>query len=57
MLEELVEAVDVPRKRDHPGHDWIRGSTRKLVDQRAELRKQRRLTQVEGRTTKTGRSR
>ena len=48
-MEELVEAVNVPRKRDRPDHDWIRGGTWKLVAQRAELRKQGLLTQAEGR--------
>ena len=25
MFEELVDAVDMPQKRDRPAHDWIRG--------------------------------
>ena len=49
MLEELVEAVAAPPKRERPDHDWIRGGTWKLVDQRAALRKEGRLTQAEGR--------
>ena len=43
MFEELVEAVDVPQKRDRPDHEWIWGGTWKLIDQRANLRKQGRL--------------
>ena len=49
MLEELVEAVAAPPKRERPDHDWIRGGTWKMVDQRAALRKAGRLSQAEGR--------
>ena len=49
MLEELVKAVAVPPKRERPDHDWIRGGTWKLVDQRLALRKEGRLSQAEGR--------
>ena len=44
MFEELAGTVaDVP-KREHLDHDWIRGGTWKLVDQRATLRKEGNLT-------------
>ena len=32
MLEELVEAVVAPPKRERPDHEWIRGGTWKLID-------------------------
>jgi len=49
MFEELVEAVEEAPKRERPDHDWIRGGTWKLIDQRANLRKQKALSQAEGR--------
>ena len=45
----LVEAVKEPQKRDRPDHDWIRGGTWKLIDERASRRKQGTLTQAQGR--------
>ena len=49
MFEELVAVVEEVPKRDRPDHDWIRGGTWALVDQRSSLRKQGALTQAEGR--------
>ena len=49
MLETLVEEVEEPEKRDRPDHEWIRGGTWKLIDERASRRKQGTLTQAEGR--------
>ena len=49
MFEELAGAVAEVPKRERPEHDWIRGGTWALVDQRATLRKEGNLTQAEGR--------
>ena len=49
MFEELAEAVGEVPKRERPDHDWIRGGTWKLIDERATLRKEGNLTQAEGR--------
>ena len=49
MLEELVDTLEAPGKRDRPDHEWIRGGTWALIDERASRRKQGTLTQAQGR--------
>ena len=49
MFERLVEEVEKPTARERPENDWIRPSTWLLVDQRASMRKEGTLTQLEAR--------